>query len=147
MSLAGPIKRACGYDTPVFWCHSEVSVNFRDKVILRWQMSTNHYLSLPPSLDEFESVATLGRRSEMLSAIEYEILSQLLRYPEEPLSRDALKRAAGFEDDSIPDRKLDAWLTMVIRKMNVLWPLFPTVRFVGPDSCMYSEKPPKKPEQ
>ena len=105
----------------------------------------NHYLTLPPSLDEFESLATLGQRSEMLSAMEFEIMSQLLRYPEEPLTRDALKRAAGYDDDSIPDRKLDAWLNVLIRKMNVLWPLFPMVRFVSPDSYMYSEKPPKKP--
>lgn len=104
----------------------------------------SHYLTLPPILDEFESQATLGQRTEMLSAIEFEILAQLLRYPEEPLSRDALKRAAGFDDDSIPDRKLDAWLNTLIKKMNVLWPLFPVVRFVTPDHYVYSEKPPKK---
>jgi len=104
----------------------------------------NHYLTLPPELDELELKATLGQRTEALSSVEFEILSQLLRYPEEPLSRDALKRAAGFEDDSVPDRKLDAWLNLLIRKMNVLWPLFPVVRFVMPDHYVYSEVAPKK---
>jgi len=85
-----------------------------------------------------------GQRYEALSPIEFEILSQLLRFPEEPLSRDALKRAAGNDDDSIADRKLDAWLNGLIRKTNILWPLFPVVRFVSPDSYVYSEKPPKK---
>lgn len=88
--------------------------------------------------------ATLGQRVESLSALEFEILSQLLRYPEEPLSRDALKRAAGFDDDTVPDRRLDAWLNVLIRKMNVLWPLFPVVRFVLPDHYVYSEKAPRK---
>ncbi len=102
----------------------------------------NHYLTLPPQLDEFEMTATLGQRIESLSALEFEILSQLLRYPEEPLSRDALKRAAGFDNDTVPDRKLDAWLNTLIRKMNVLWPLYPVVRFVTPDHYVYSEKRP-----
>jgi len=104
----------------------------------------SHYLTLPPLLDELERKATLGQRSEALSETEFEILSQLLRYPEEPLSRDALKRAAGFDDDSVPDRKLDAWLNLLIRKMNVLWPLFPVVRFVVPDHYVYSETAPKR---
>jgi len=80
----------------------------------------------------------------LMSETEFEILSQLLRYPEEPLSRDALKRAAGFDEESVPDRKLDAWLNLLIRKMNVLWPLFPVVRFVMPDHYVYSETAPKR---
>lgn len=104
----------------------------------------SHYLTLPPLLDELELKATLGQRSEALSEAEFEILSQLLRYPEEPLSRDALKRAAGFDEESVPDRKLDAWVNLLIRKLNVLWPLFPVVRFVAPDHYMYSEKAPKR---
>lgn len=104
----------------------------------------SHYLTLPPQLDELESKASLGQRTEMLSSKEFEILSQLLRYPEEPLSRDALKRAAGFDDGSVPDRKLDAWLNTLIIKMNALWPLFPVIRFVTPDHYVYSEKPPKR---
>ncbi len=110
-------------------------------------MNNNHYLSLPPVLDELESTATLGQRCEMLSEMEFEILSQFLRYPEEPLSRDALKRAAGFEDGSVADRKLDAWVNVLSRKMNVLWPLFPVIRFVEPDSYVYSQTAPKRPEQ
>jgi len=104
----------------------------------------SHYLTLPPVLDEFEHTATLGQRRESLSAMEFEILSQLLRYPEEPLSREDLKRAAGFDDGTVADRKLDAWLNKLIRKMNVLWPLFPVVRFVTPDHYVYSEKAPRK---
>ncbi len=110
-------------------------------------MTKSHYLTLPPILDELESTATLGQRCESLSEREFEILSQLLRYPEEPLSRDTLKRATGADDDSVADRKLDTWLKMVMRKTDVLWPLFPIVRFVPPDSYVYSEKAPvKKPE-
>ncbi len=104
----------------------------------------NHYLTLPPELDELELTATLGQRRESLSGLEFEILSQLLRYPEEPLSREALKRAAGFDDGSIADRKLDAWLNGLIQKLNVLWPLFPVVRFVTPDHYVYSERAPRK---
>ena len=107
----------------------------------------NHYLTLPPQLDEFELTATLGQRCESLSALEFGILLQLLRYPEEPLSREELKRAAGFDEDSVPDRKLDSWLKSLIQKMNVLWPLFPIVRFVMPDHYVYSEKAPRKKHQ
>ncbi len=111
-------------------------------------MPDSHYLSLPPVLDELERTATLGKRCERLSELEFEILAQLLRYPEQPMSRDTLKRAIGSDDDTIADRKLDAWVTKVIRKTNVLWPLFSIVRFVEPDSYVYSEKaPPKKPER
>jgi len=100
--------------------------------------------TLPPVLNEFESTASTGVRIERLSAMEFEILSQLLRYPEEPLSRGALKRAAGYDDESIADRKLDALLTSLIKKTNVLWPKFAVVRFVPPDGYIYSEQPPKR---
>lgn len=99
---------------------------------------------LPPTLNEFESTASVGVRSEALSEIEFEILSQLLRYSEQPLTREALKRVAGYEDESVSDRKLDAWLTTLARKTNVLWPKFPVLRFVSPDSYVYTAKPPPK---
>ena len=107
-------------------------------------MSDIEFDELPPTLNEFESTATVGVRSESLSEIEFEILSQLLRYPEQPLTREALKRVAGYEDDAVSDRRLDAWLTTLARKTNVLWPKFPVLRFVSPDSYIYTSKPPLK---
>lgn len=97
-----------------------------------------------PTLNEFESTGTVDDRIEKLNAREFEMFSQLLRYPEQLLSRDSLKRVAGFDDDSISDRKLDSWMTMLIRKANVLCPEFPVVRFMPPDSYMYTEQPPRK---
>jgi len=100
--------------------------------------------TLPPVLNEFESTASTGVRIERLSEVEFEILSQLLRYSEEPLSRGALKRTAGYDDESLADRKLDALLSKLIKKTNVLWPSFAVVRFVPPDGYIYSEQPPRK---
>ncbi len=97
-----------------------------------------------PVLDEFESTASVDNRSESLSRAEFEMLAQLLRYPEQPLPRDSLKRVAGAEDSSLPDRKLDAWMRSLIRKTNALSPAFPLVRFVSPDSYIYSEIPPRR---
>lgn len=103
-----------------------------------------HANIVTPVINEFESTATVDERVEKLSARELEILSQLLRYPEEPIRRDSLKRVAGVDDESLSDRKLDAWMTALIRKTNVLCPQFPVVRFVAPDSYVYTELPPKK---
>lgn len=100
-----------------------------------------------PVLNEFESTAAVDNRIEKLSAREFEILSQLMRYPEQPIRRDSLKRVAGVDDDSLSDRKLDAWMTALVRKTNVLCPLFPVVRFLPPDSYIYTELPPKKKPQ
>ena len=97
-----------------------------------------------PVLNEFESVAIVDDRIEKLSEREFEMLAQLLRYPEQMISRESLKRVAGFDDGSVSDRKLDSWVTRLIRKTNVLCPAFPVVRFMPPDSYMYTEQPPKK---
>ena len=97
-----------------------------------------------PTLKEFESTATVDARVEKLSTREFEILSQLLRYPEETISRESLKRVAGVDDGSMSDRKLDALMRALIRKTNVLCPQFPVVRFVSPDGYVYTEQPPKK---
>ena len=97
-------------------------------------------------LNEFESTAEVDDRIEKLNQREFEILAQLLRYPEQLLSRESLKRVAGFDDGSISDRKLDSWLVALIRKTNVLCPEFPVVRFMEPDSYTYTEQPPKKKE-
>lgn len=97
-----------------------------------------------PLLDEFESTASVDDRIESLSSAEFELLAQLLRYPEQALPRDSLKRVAGVEDNSLPDRKLDAWMRALIRKTNVLCPAFPVVRFVEPDSYVYTELPPRR---
>ena len=97
-----------------------------------------------PSLDEFESTATLNGRTEKLSASEFEMLSQLLRYPEEMISRESLKRIAGCDDGSLSNRKLDAAMTVLIRKVNVLHPAFSLVRFAPPDSYLYTVVPPKR---
>lgn len=100
-----------------------------------------------PVLSEFESTARVSSREESLSTREFELLSQLLRYPEEALTRDSLKRAIGIDDDSMPDRKLDALMRELIKKTNVLCPQFPVVRFVPSDSYIYTEAPPKKKKQ
>lgn len=97
-----------------------------------------------PVLNEFESTASVDERIEKLNAREFEMLAQLLRYPEQVLSRDSLKRVAGFDDGSVSDRKLDSWMTALIRKANVLCPAFPVVRFMPPDGYIYTEQPPKK---
>ena len=99
---------------------------------------------IKPVLNEFESTATADSRVEKLSPKEFEVLSQLLRYPEEVIPRESLKRVAGVDDGSMSDRKLDALMKALIRKTNVLCPLFPVVRFVPPDGYVYTEQPPKK---
>ena len=99
-----------------------------------------------PTLSEFESTATVDCRVEKLSKREFEILSQLLRYPEETIPRDSLKRIGG-DDGSMSDRKLDALMNILIRKTNVLCPQFPVVRFSPPDGYIYTEQPPKKKRQ
>ncbi len=100
--------------------------------------------ALTPSLDEFESTASLNGRTEKLSANEFELLSQLLRYPEETLSRESLKRIIGNDDDSLSNRRLDAAMTVLIRKVNVLHPAFNLVRFNPPDGYLYTTVAPKR---
>jgi DNA-binding response OmpR family regulator len=97
-----------------------------------------------PSLDEFESTASLDGRTEKLSASEFEMLSQLLRYPEQSMSRESLKRIIGDDSGTLSNRKLDAAMTTLIRKVNVLHPSFALVRFLPPDQYIYTEVPPKR---
>jgi len=100
--------------------------------------------SITPKLDEFESTASLNGRVEKLSSREFDMLSQLLRYPEEGISRESLKRIIGSEDGKLSNRKLDAAMNTLIRKVNVLHTQFALVRFVPPDSYMYTEIAPKR---
>ena len=93
---------------------------------------------LTPVLDEFESTASLNGRVEKLSANEFELLSQLLRYPEEAISRESLKRTIGSEDGKLSNRRLDAAMNTLIRKIFVLHTEFALVRFVPSDSYMYT---------
>lgn len=97
-----------------------------------------------PTLNEFESTAEAQGQVEKLSVREYEIFAQLLRYPEQTVRRDSLKRVIGIDDDSLSDRRLDALMSALIRKANVLCPAFPVVRFVEPDSYIYTEQPPRR---
>ena len=97
-----------------------------------------------PVLNEFESTATAGGRVERLSLVEFEMLSQLLRYPEQPIGRESLKQVSGVSDSNISDRKLDRWMSALIRKTNALHPAFPVVRFSPPDGYVYTESPPKR---
>lgn len=102
------------------------------------------YNALTPTLDEFESTASMNGRSEKLSANEFELLSQLLRYPEEAFSRESLKRIVGSDDGTLSNRKLDAVMNVLIRKINVLHPTFDLVRFAPPDSYLFTVVPPKR---
>ena len=97
-----------------------------------------------PVLNELESTATSQGRVEKLSRIEFEMLSQLLRYPEQPVGRESLKHVSGVDDSTISDRKLDRWMSALIRKTNALYPVFPVVRFSPPDGYVYTESPPKR---
>ena len=97
-----------------------------------------------PLLNEFESTATSEGRVEKLSPIEFEMLSQLLRYPEQAVGRESLKHVSGVDDVLISDRKLDRWMAALIRKTNALHPAFPLVRFSPPDGYVYTESPPKR---
>jgi len=100
--------------------------------------------ALFPTLDEFESTASMGGRTEKLSSNEFELLSQLLRYPEETISRESLKRITGSDDGSMSNRRLDAAMTVLIRKVNVLHTHFPLVRFAPPDGYLYTNVAPKR---
>ncbi len=97
-----------------------------------------------PVLKEFESTASTQGRSEKLSAIEFELLAQLIRYPEQVVRRESLKSVSGLDDQQISDRKLDTWMRGVIRKTNALYPEYPLVRFSPPDGYLYTEVPPPK---
>ncbi len=99
----------------------------------------------PVVLDALESVASANGRVEKLNPAEFAMLEQLIRFPEQSISRDSLRNVAGFDDEaSLPDRRLDSWLRTLIRKTNVLNPDFPVVRQDGAGNYLYSLKPPPK---
>lgn len=97
-----------------------------------------------PVLREFESTASTQGRIEKLSPVEFELLSQLMRYPEQVVRRESLKHISGADDTQVSDRKLDNWMRALIRKTNALYPEFPLVRFSPPDGYLYTEVPPPK---
>jgi DNA-binding response OmpR family regulator len=100
-----------------------------------------------PVLKAFESTASSQGRVEKLTTVEFSLLAQLLRYPEQIIQRESLKHISGVEDQLISDRKLDQWMRNLIRKTNALYPDFPVVRFAPPDGYVYTEVPPPKKKQ
>ena len=99
----------------------------------------------PVVLDALESAASANGRVEKLNAVEFAMLEQLMRFPDQPISRDSLRNVAGYDDEaSLPDRRLDNWLRTLIRKTNVLNPAFPVVRQDGRGTYLYSLKPPPR---
>ncbi len=99
----------------------------------------------PVVLDALESIASANGRVEKLNPVEFAMLEQLIRFPEQGISRDSLRNVAGYEDESsLPDRRLDNWLRALIRKTNALNPDFPIVRQDGAGNYLYSLKPPPK---
>ncbi len=97
-----------------------------------------------PKINEFEMTASSDGRQEKLTPVEFELLSQLLRYPEEVVGRESLKQVSGAPEGSVSDRKLDRWMSALIRKTNALYPAFPVVRFSPPDGYVYTESAPKR---
>ncbi|OED38958.1 hypothetical protein AB833_17480 [Chromatiales bacterium (ex Bugula neritina AB1)] len=100
-----------------------------------------------PLLDELELTASVDNRVERLSPQEYELFSQLLRYPEQSMKRYSLKDVCCDDASSLSDRRLDTMMRALISKANVLCPEFPVLRFVEPDSYVYTEQPPRKPKE
>jgi len=99
----------------------------------------------PIELDLLESTASAGGRTEKLNSRELYMLEQLLRYAEQPVTRDSLRSAAGFDDDAnVSDRKMDNWVRGLMRKTGALNPAFPVVRQVPPDCYMYSRHAPRR---
>lgn len=99
----------------------------------------------PPVLDALESTASVDGKTERLSDIEFLMLEQLMRFPEQPITRDSLRSVIGFDDENgLPDRRLDNWLRGLIRKTNVLNPLFPVVRQDQAGNYLFTLVPPLK---
>ncbi len=95
-------------------------------------------------LDNLEQQAVCNGQRETLGDAEFACLGKLLRYPDEALSREELKMAAVADTATMTDRKLDATMQKIAKALIALWPTYPLVRFVFPDSYLYTEKPPKK---
>jgi len=100
-----------------------------------------------PKLDNYEESASLHGRVEMFRPVDFRLLQMLMRYPEEQMSREELKRCSDRPIEEVTDRQLDTAMRRVIQKMLVLWPAYPLVKFEPEDSYVYSEKAPKKRKQ
>ena len=95
-----------------------------------------------PKLDTFELSASMYDRTEQFSEVDFALLQMLMRYPDEELSREELKRC--FDEAGVSDRRLDTAMRRVTQKMQAVWPYFPLVKLMLPDAYTYSEVPPKK---
>ncbi len=97
-----------------------------------------------PKLDNYEQSASLDGRVEIFRDVDFRLVQTLMRYPEECMSREELKRCFDRPSQDVSDRQLDTAMRRVIQKMLVLWPVFPVVKFEPEDSYVYSEKAPVK---
>lgn len=97
-----------------------------------------------PTLDNHEQSAALHGRIEVFREVDFKLLQMLMRYPEEEMSREELKRCFDCPSEEISDRQLDTSMRRVVQKVSVLWPAYPLVKFEPADSYVYSEKAPKK---
>lgn len=107
-------------------------------------MSTTALALKTPKLDNYEFSAALHGRVEAFREVDFTLLQMLMRYPEERMSREELKRCFDRPAEDVSDRQLDTAMRRVMQKMLVLWPAFPLVKFEPEDWYMYSEKAPKK---
>lgn len=97
-----------------------------------------------PKLDNYEQSASLHGRVEVFRDVDYKLLQTLMRYPDECMSREELKRNFDKPATEVSDRQLDTAMRRVMQKALVLWPAYPLVKFELEDSYVYSEKAPKK---
>lgn len=97
-----------------------------------------------PKLDNYEQSASLHGRVEIFRDVDFKLLQMLMRYADEELSREELKRCFDRPAEDVSDRQLDTGMRRVMQKMLVLWPDYPLVKFELEDAYLYSEKAPKK---
>jgi len=97
-----------------------------------------------PKLDRYELTASLFGRVEVLREVDFQLFETLIRYADECMSREELKRCFDRPASEVSDRQLDAAMKRVVQKALVLWPSYPLVRFEAEDSYVYSERPPIK---
>lgn len=99
---------------------------------------------MTPKLDSYEQSVKLHGQSESLREVDFGLLQMLMRYPEERLSREELKRCFDRPALEVTDRQLDTAMRRLIKHMLALWPAFPLIKFEPEDAYIYSEKAPKK---
>ncbi len=100
--------------------------------------------SRTPKLDNHEQTASLEGRTETFRDVDFTLLQTLMRYADEQMSREELKRCFDRPSLDVSDRQLDTAMRRVIQKILVLWPSYPLVKFEPEDSYVYSEIAPKK---